>query len=129
MSISQFPKALIPVWVAELAVKVFQLNLGSTGAPPDFHYVPFAVSVVLLPLFAGFRISRLCGSLATSAISGVSVSLISVFVVGVNFLVTSAGWQAFVGYVISVSMFAVIPQALFGGIGGVVGRKGYVAET
>ena len=83
------------------------------------------VSSAFLPFLAGLFIVRAGGKMRLAVLGGVSISAVSIFVVAISYAVTSAGLMASMGFIIATFMFAIIPQAISGALGGLVGKKVY----
>jgi len=87
------------------------------------------ISSVLLPFIAGFFIVSYGGGIGLSILGGISISAATILVVVISYLIISAGFTAFFGFILATLMFSVAPQAFFGAMGGLVGRKVYAKAT
>ena len=128
MSKNIFVKALLPIWLAEFVIT----GLLHAFGPEEVTTVSTAlmvVSIVLLPFIAGLRVVRSGGGIGMAILGAVSISVVSILTVGVSYLISSTGLTAFGGYIIATLMFSVVPQVIFGFVGGLVARKTYAKAT
>lgn len=121
MNANRFVKALLPIWIIESLLIGFQHVFGSDEVSFLSNVLLF-ISAVLLPFVAGIRVVRMGGSIFFAMAGGISISAVSLIVVAVSFTVSSAGYMAFLGAVLAMIMFSVVPQSLFSAIGGLLGR-------
>ena len=128
MDRNSFIKALLPIWIAEVVIVGLYHVFGAEEVTV-LSIVLTVVSCVLLPLIAGLRVVHLGGGIGTAILGGVSISVVSILAVGVSFFIQSAGFLAIVGYIIATLMYVVLPQAVFGSIGGFLARKIYAKTT
>ena len=123
-----FVKALLPIWLTEI-VLIGLLHAFGSEEVTIVSTALMVVSVVLLPFIAGFRVVRSGGGFGLAILGAVSISVVSILTVGVSYLISSSGFMAFGGYIIATLMFSVIPQVIFGSVGGLVARKTYAKAT
>jgi len=128
MNKDAFIKALFPIWIIELVLGGLYHVFGPEEAT-TLSTILMVVSIVLLPFVAGLRVVRAGGNIGFAVLGAVSISIVTIFVVGISYLATSAGFMAFAGFVIATLMFSVIPQAILGALGGLVGNKVYAKAT
>ena len=128
MDSKTFIKVIWPIWAIELVLGGLYHAFGPEEVTTLSNVLMF-VSSVLLPFIAGLLIVRAGGNIGLAVFGGVSISAASIIVVAVSYLVTSAGFMEFFGFFIATLMFSVVPKALFGAVGGVVGRKVYAKTT
>ena len=121
---------LWPLWAISLAIAIAQVLLGNDRTQPVqialVDGLLFVVCVAALPFVAGYFYQRRFNSgLLGATLAGVSIRLADVLGVGVGFLVLQASSfaLAFAGFILATAMFAVLPSALFGFVGGWVARK------
>lgn len=113
--LSSFFKALLPLLLIEAV-----LFLAVWMVPITNDYLLsflLAVSVVALPLVAGYRVSRLGEGRLLACIGGTTISGVNLSCAGVAQLVTSTDWMPFFGYVL-VTVTFVLPLQVLSGFAG-----------
>ena len=117
---------LMMLWCVTALLSAVHVLLGSDTAAHirALDLILFTMTVALLPFAAGFFSARAGKrtALATTA-AGASIALATILGVGVGYAFTASGWQPFAGFIIATAMFALVPSAAFGLIGGWVARK------
>jgi hypothetical protein len=92
------------------------------------------ISFSVLPFLAGYLAVRASYTLSLRycAAAGASVSLASIAAATLWFIFQSQPGEFFLsvaGYILSTLFLAIVPQLLFGALGGWVGRKGHHASS
>ena len=128
MNKNAFIKALLPIWLSEVALTGLYHVFGPEEVT-TISIILVVVSIVLLPFIAGLRVVRYGSGIGLAVLGAVSISVVTILVVGVSYIVTSAGLMAFSGAIIATLMFSVVPQVIFGSFGGLVARKVYAKST
>ncbi len=128
MDSKAFIQVIWPIWVVELTLGGLHHIFGSEEVTTLSNILMF-VSSMLLPFIAGLLIVRAGGNIGLGVLGGISISAASILTVAVSYLIISAGFMAFFGFIIATVMFSVMPQALFGAVGGLVSRKVYAKPT
>jgi hypothetical protein len=128
MKKQEFINALMPIWIVQIVLDSFQQIFG-TAEITGFTYIILALSYVVLPIFVGTRVVRNGGTVKMAIAGALSISLVSIIIVAISFLLKNTDAQAIFGYVLATIMFAILPQILFGCIGYFFGKKLYVNPT
>jgi hypothetical protein len=119
---------LSPVWAIALLLTVVHVLAGHDRPQPvEITLLDNALLVLgaaILPFVAGFIYIRHCGStLPEAVIVGATIPIAEIIGVGIAYAVLQAGWMTLAGFVIATTMFALVPAALFGGVGGWTARR------
>lgn len=123
-----FINALLPVWIIQFVLDAIQQLMG-TEEITFYTNSMLVLSYLVLPIVAGTRVVRGGGTIGMTIVGALSISLVSVFVVGISFIIKKAGIEAIIGYIVATIMFAVVPQTVFGAIGGYIGKILYAKST
>ena len=108
--------------MTEFSLVVFQYAVGFE-AIKNLSTLLMLISIIFLPFIAGILIGRNGGNIGIAILGAVSISVINILTIGVIYLINSVEVMAFGGVIISTLMFYVVPQIIFGGVGGIVARK------
>ncbi len=122
MPFKTFLQALLPIWLIELVLCGFYLAFGSEQVT-FISITLFVISSVLLPFLAGLRVVKTKGNIGFAILGAVSISFVTLFTVALNNIFVGSNLEAFLGFVIATLIFAVVPQAIFGSVGGYFARK------
>jgi lipopolysaccharide export LptBFGC system permease protein LptF len=123
-----FINALMPIWIIQIVLDTVQQSIGTDEITFYTNFM-LILSNLVLPIVAGACVVRRGGSIGMAIAGALSISLVSIFIVAIGFTLKSAGIEAIAGYIIATIMFAVVPQIVFGVIGGYLGKKLYAKST
>ena len=122
MTKRDFVKALWPIWTIELVITGLHQTFGPTEAT-TWSTMSFLLSVIVLPVIAGIRVASAGGTIGISVLGGISIAAASIVAVAVGYMMEGVGLEAFGGFALATAMYSVLPQALFGSVGGLIGKR------
>ena len=122
MPLKTFVQAMLPIWLIELFLTGLYFMFGSEQVTFISIFL-FAISAALLPFVAGVRVVHTNGSISFAILGAVSISFITLLAAALENIFVSSNLEAFLGFVVATLMFAVVPQAIFGSVGGYFARK------
>jgi hypothetical protein len=109
---------MLPIWLAEAGLFTGGAFL-SQALPTEgitlFENVASVASLVLLPALAGHLLHKAKIGRRRAVLGAMSISLVSLVCAFISLRLQGSGWlQAYLGYLISVVVFALPAQALSG---------------
>jgi hypothetical protein len=113
--------ALLPIWFATFVICLFFAF--SDGSITLIKTILNISIYTVLPLIAGYQIVKINNSLLIACAAAMSVSLIEMVTSSVAYLIQAAPWLAYLGLFFSILFFQLIPQVIFGSLGGLLSRR------
>ena len=103
-------KSIAPFVAIELAMIATQWFLIPEGS--SLTYVPYFISVVVLPSLAAARLARAAFRTSVCVLSALTFALVGIAWVAVGVALTRGDWRHLSGYIIATSMFGIPLQLM-----------------
>jgi len=122
ITLASFARAILPVLALALLIQFASWSVFVPGTPPSMLFD--IGSNVLLPLLAGFRVSRGGGSYLLSVLGGMALSLVALVAGAVAQIFEAGDWAGFFWFwVIGAAWFYLPFQAAFGLLGAWISER------